>query len=138
MGDRISSGRRGVYMLGMLLMGGGVLLFLSSFYEVFTSFGGSGPQVTVTFDGDDYEPGWSRSAGGGAFGRAFGGILAIGAGRLLMKLGARGVAGSGLILDPDRARKDLSPYSRMVGGMAKDALKEAGVKLGRSDGGDAR
>ena len=50
--------------------------------------------------------------------------LAIGAvGELLKKIGARGLAGSGLILNPDRARKDLKPYSKMAGGMLEDALE---------------
>ena len=49
-----------------------------------------------------------------------------------MNLGRRGLAGSGAILDPGRARTDLEPWSRMAGGMAKDALDEAGVSLGKS------
>ena len=43
------------------------------------------------------------------------------------------VAQSGLILDPEQAREDLAPYSRMAGGLANDALQEAGIDLGRRD-----
>ena len=39
-------------------------------------------------------------------------------------VGARGVAGSGLTLDPERAREDLKPYSHLAGGMISDALGE--------------
>ncbi|NCG11770.1 MAG: hypothetical protein GWP38_00255, partial [Planctomycetia bacterium] len=48
-------------------------------------------------------------------------IAAVGG--LLKKIGARGLAGAGLILNPDRARKDLKPYSKMAGGMLEDALE---------------
>jgi uncharacterized OB-fold protein len=34
-----------------------------------------------------------------------------------------------MILDPEKARKDLEPYSRMTGGMVKDALDEAHINL---------
>jgi hypothetical protein len=46
-----------------------------------------------------------------------------------MRLGRAGVAGSGLKLDPQDARRDLEPWSRMTGGMLKDTLDEAGVDL---------
>jgi len=58
------------------------------------------------------------------------GLLGMGlivAGRLMMSVGARGLAGSGVVLDPRRAREDLEPYARMAGGLAKDALDEAGL-----------
>ncbi len=44
-----------------------------------------------------------------------------------MNVGARGAAGSGLVLNPEGARKDLEPWSRMAGGVAQDALSEVGV-----------
>ena len=59
--------------------------------------------------------------------RGIGGMLLMLDGTGLRSLGARGVAGSGLILEPDRARDYLWPFSRMAGGMAKDALKAAGI-----------
>jgi hypothetical protein len=51
-------------------------------------------------------------------------------GGILRGIGARGLAGSGVVLDPHKAREELEPYSRMTGGMVKDALDEAGVDLG--------
>ncbi len=42
----------------------------------------------------------------------------------------RALAGSGVVLDPKKAREDLEPYSRMAGGMVKDALDEADISLG--------
>ena len=51
-------------------------------------------------------------------------------GGIVRGLASRGLAGSGVVLDPEKARDDLEPYTRMVGGMAKDALDEAGIALG--------
>jgi hypothetical protein len=51
-------------------------------------------------------------------------------GQLVRRVGARGLAGSGVLLDPQKARDDLEPYSRMAGGMVKDALDEADIDLG--------
>ena len=38
-----------------------------------------------------------------------------------------------MILDPEKARDELEPYSRMAGGMVKDALNEADIKIGGGD-----
>ncbi len=56
--------------------------------------------------------------------RGVSGFVLILVGQWLRRLGARGLAGSGVLLDPERARRDLEPYSRMVGGMVGDALSE--------------
>ena len=57
-----------------------------------------------------------------------GGICIV-LGQFVMRLGRSGLAGSGLKLDPQEARKDLEPWSRMTGGMLKDALDEADIDL---------
>jgi hypothetical protein len=59
-------------------------------------------------------------------------IAAVGG--LLKKIGARGLAGAGLILNPDRARKDLKPYSKMAGGMLEDALENRDLSQSVSPG----
>ncbi len=46
-------------------------------------------------------------------------------GKALMAVGSRGLAGSGLKLDPGEAREDLKPWSKMAGGM----LNDAGINL---------
>ena len=66
--------------------------------------------------------------------RAFGGMLLIIVGGIIANIGARGVAGSGLKLDPEQAREDLEPFSRMGGGMLKDALDEADIHPGGGSG----
>ena len=62
--------------------------------------------------------------------RAIGGMVLIIVGQVIASIGAKGLAGSGIKLDPEQARKDLEPYSRMAGGMVKDALEEADINLG--------
>jgi hypothetical protein len=56
--------------------------------------------------------------------RGFGGMALMFAGGILMNLGRHGAAGSGLLLDPRKSRKDLEPWSRAAGGMTSDALDE--------------
>ena len=46
-------------------------------------------------------------------------------GGTLRKVGSRGLAGSGFVLDPQQAREDLEPWTRSAGGMVSDALEEA-------------
>lgn len=62
--------------------------------------------------------------------RAVVAIVFIFIGFVLMVVAARGVAGTGVILDPKRAREDLEPWARMSGGLLKDALDEANVLQG--------
>jgi hypothetical protein len=47
----------------------------------------------------------------------------------MRNIAARGKAGSGLVLDPQQAREDVEPWSRMQGGVIKDTLDEAGINL---------
>jgi hypothetical protein len=56
------------------------------------------------------------------------GMAVAAVGMFLRYVGARGLAGSGVLLDPSRARKDLEPYSRMTGGLIKDALEAADLR----------
>ena len=48
-------------------------------------------------------------------------------GQIISSIGARGLAGSGVVLDPEKAREDLKPYSKMAGGMLGDALEESNL-----------
>lgn len=112
---QISEARKTAYYLGTGLMVLGGTLFLSTFVTFAMHFG----------DFSDF----ASDAKSGMI-RAFGGMVLLFAGAIVRGVGARGLAGAGLVLDPEKARQDLEPYSRMAGGMAKDTLDEAGVKLG--------
>jgi len=117
MTKRISEGRKTAYYLGMGLMILGGILFASTFVTFAMNFG----------DFSNFESN-ARSD----MLRAFGGMALLVIGGIVRGIGARGLAGSGVVLDPEKARSELEPYSRMAGGMVKDAFDEADVKLGRN------
>ncbi len=115
MSRQISEERQAAYYVGMALTVLGVLLFVSVFITGAMHFGDFS-----NFASD------SRSS----MFRALAGMALIAIGQVIRGIGARGLAGSGVVLDPERAREELEPYSRMAGGMVKDALDEADVHLG--------
>jgi len=115
MARHISRERKGAYYIGMGIMVLGGILFASTFVTFAIHFG----------DFSNFE----SNAKSGMF-RAFGGMALLIAGQIVRGIGARGLAGSGVILDPNKAKQDLEPYSRMTGGIVKDALEEADVNLG--------
>lgn len=117
MAGRISEARKPTYYVGMVLTIAGFVLFASVLSSFLGHFG----------DFTNFES-RSRSQMLGMFG----GVALIVAGQVLRRTGARGLAGSGLLLDPARAREDLKPYSQMAGGVLKDVLQEADVNLGGS------
>lgn len=119
MSDDISDSRKGLYYLGMVLGAAG---FLCCFGAV--ASGGCG-----------------IAAGGiphpsGIFPIFFVGMFLFIAGGILVGIGRRGLAGSGIVLDPKQARKDLKPWAKMGGGILKDALEEAGLKKEESASSD--
>lgn len=108
----ISQERQLLYYGGMGCMGVGLLLFLSVFVTHIANFGNF----------EDFE-GQTRSFGF----RALGGMALMMIGGGLMHVGRSGLAGSGVMLDPQKARKDLEPWNRAAGGMAQDAIGEIEV-----------
>ncbi len=132
----ISPERKLLYYGGMILTGIGLLMFLSVFTAGIRQIE-QGPGFTssrtIEFDMGPRGPVLKRTPSGSgqpSFATAFIGMLLMAAGGFMMKLGRYGPAGAGVILDPQEARRDVEPWSRMTGGMVHDALDEAGVKLG--------
>ncbi len=115
MGKQISNGRKTAYYVGIGLMILGGLLFASTFVTIILNFGSF----------DNFE---ARAISGML--RAFGGMVLLVIGGILRGIGALGVAGSGVKLDPEQAKEELEPYARMAGGMIKDALDESEIKPG--------
>ena len=113
--SKISTERKGAYYLGTGLMVLGGLLFASVFVTGMMNFG----------DFSNFE----SDAKSSMF-RAFVGMALLVVGGIVRTVGARGLSGSGVVLDPERAREDLEPYSRMAGGMVKDALDETDLGVG--------
>lgn len=111
---QISEGRQTAYYLGTIIMVIGGLLFLSVFITGALNFGNF----------DNFE-----ERGSSEFLRAIIGMVLIVIGAVVKDIGAKGFAGSGVILNPEDAREDLEPWSRMAGGVVKDAVDEAGINL---------
>jgi len=112
---QISDERKVAYYVGMGLLILGGLLFASTFVTFLMHFG----------DFDNFE---ARAKSMGF--RAFGGMVLVIIGAIIQGIAAKGLAGSGVVLAPEQARGELEPYSRMAGGMVKDALDEAQIHLG--------
>jgi hypothetical protein len=123
---QITAERRALYYGGMALIAVGILLFVSTFF--------AGPEFGSRNDPQPGEPNfWQRAQerheefGQGMKATMYRTLLGMGVmviGGILMNIGARGAAGSGLVLDPEKARQDLEPWSRMGGGIVQDALSE--------------
>lgn len=112
MSDKISTERKTLYYVGNAIAIFGVLLFFSVFITGAMNFG--------NFDN------FQGQAQSEMF-RAIGGMALMVIGKVVAQIGAQGFAGSGVVLNPKQAREDLKPYSKMSGGMFKDALDESGV-----------
>ncbi|MBF7097012.1 zinc ribbon domain-containing protein [Alkalibacter mobilis] len=106
----ISDERKTLYYVGIGVSTIGFILFISTFFSFMNpeSMFDSGPGLMMA--------------------KPVIGVLMVGGGSAIRRIAARGAAGSGLILDPDKAREDLSPWSKMAGGMLNDALEETSVK----------
>ena len=98
----VSIQRKGLYYTGTVLVLLGFLLFGSVFVTGSMTWGDF-----TNFDAN------AKSE----MARGIGGMALIIVGSIVKGVGARGAAGSGLLLDPERARKDLEPYARMTGGL---------------------
>ena len=96
----IPPARRGVFYAGLALSGLGLLIFLSVFLSAALHFG-------------DFR-GFEDRTRGFAVRTVVGMVLMI-LGGALTRLGARGLAGSGVLLDPEKAGRDLSPWARLRG-----------------------
>ena len=120
----VSPKRKALYQVGIVLAAIGVFSFLGGFVFAFCSIGCERRDSRYPFA--MREPFDEGKVVLPMFG--IGMLLSI-TGSVLMNVGARGVAGSGMTLDPERARRDLEPLNRMEGGMVKDMLDEAGIDL---------
>ena len=107
----ISPERKTAYYVGMGLSGFGGLLFCLPFMAIPLAMINAIPIHAAPV----------------AFFFAFIGFALVAVGGVLMRIGRSGLAGAGVILDPNRARGEIEPFSRMAGGILKDKLDEAGL-----------
>ena len=101
---QVSPGRKLAFYLGYLCMAGSAL-------------------ITISLVSGPFESSWSglRSIAW----RAASALGCLVLGLFLRMIGIRGLAGSLVVLDPPRARKDLEPWSRAAGGLLDAAVSEA-------------
>lgn len=107
--SKISKERKITYYIGMGIMVVGFILFISVFFTIagffndpidsFNNFGRRPPVMNGIV-----------------------GMLLIIVGAVVSNIGAKGVAGSGLKLDPEEAREDLKPFNEAKGGMINDVI----------------
>jgi len=114
--------RKTIYYVGMTVCVIGFICFISVFFSFALNFG-------------DFNDFTARSRSMNM--RALIGMMMILLGTMMMKVGRMGLAGSGAKLEPEQARRDVEPWSRMTGGVVKDALDEAGIKLGANPSGES-
>jgi hypothetical protein len=112
---QVSPERKAAYYVGMVLSVVGLVVFLSTFVTFATHFG---------------DPSGVMAMSGSMMVRAIGGMILMMIGGAVMGIGRKGLAGAGVVLDPERGRRDLEPFTRQAGGMLKDALDEADIHLG--------
>lgn len=120
MGRNISPERQTAYYAGMALTGLGFLLIIIGFI----TFASGGIRSVNSFGGGE-------STVFTGFFTFFAGMVCCGVGQFIQRTAARGLAGSGILLDPQQARQDVEPWSRMTGGIVKDAIDEAGILQNR-------
>ena len=108
MSNKISNERKTMYYIGLGLTVLGGILFISSFFTAFNDFNNPGIDLGMP----------------SFFLRALIGMICMIVGSILMNVGAKGKAGSGLLLDPDKAREDLKPFSSAKGKMINDMAEE--------------
>ena len=110
MSNKISEERKALYYIGMILIVIGFILFISNIF---------------TFGNDDmFFQGPSTFMA-----RPLVGMICIIIGSILMNIGKKGTAGSGLILDPEKAREDLKPHSIAKGKMINDAIENIDIGI---------
>lgn len=142
---KISKERQVTYYIGNGLSLIGIILFLSFFLQVagFASGGlNSNPLnslsnsgFSINLDGQDVmviqnggTPQFKmRMPQGPNMAQPVIGMLFIIVGQVVANIGKSGLAGSGVILDPEKAREDLQPFNVAKGQMINDTLGELDV-----------
>lgn len=115
MADKISQERKTTYYIGIACLIIGFILFISSFFSGFSTLQNN--FQSSQFDSPDLS----------FIKRSLLGFVCIIAGGVLMAIGSKGLAGSGVILDPEKAREDLKPFNEVKGKMINDVVENIDV-----------
>jgi hypothetical protein len=114
--SQISEGRKTIYYVGMALAAVGGIMFACPFLGVACFLIGRVSSSPFQSDFPTFLP--------VTFGIGFVGFFLLAGGMMLANVGRAGLAGSGVILDPEKAREDLKPWNKMAGEMVNDTLSE--------------
>lgn len=109
MAGKISTERKATYYIGLGMIILGFILFISVFFSGISA-------MNDPFSGR-----------GVPFQNAVIGMILMIAGGVVSNIGAKGAAGSGIILDPEKAREDLKPYNEVKGQMINDVLENIDI-----------
>ena len=107
--SKISKQRKITYYIGIGMVLLGFILFMSVFFIAFS--------ISSEPFSEKIPP----------FSNAVIGMALIIAGSFVMKVGARGAAGAGLVLDPEKEREDMKPFNEAKGGMINDVISNIDV-----------
>jgi hypothetical protein len=109
--SKITTQRKATYYIGMGMIVIGFILFISVFFQ-------AASMMNDPFGKFNREPSFSNSIIG---------MLLMIAGSIVMSIGAKGTAGSGILLDPEKAREDLKPFNEAKGEMINDVISNIDV-----------
>lgn len=104
---QIQPWRKNLHTLGLVLIVIGLILFISPFFSIAGTMNSGFGTIME---------------GPGIISLGIFGFVLVVLGIALRGIGAKGLAGSGIVLDPEKAREDLQPYAKALGGMARDAV----------------
>jgi len=107
---KITKRRKVIYYIGIGMMVSGFLLFISVFLD------------TARFMNDPFMYGRQPS-----FISPIIGMIIMIVGTATINIGAKGAAGSGLLLDPEKAKEDLKPFNEAKGKMINDVVSNIDI-----------
>ncbi len=107
---KITKQRKATYYIGLGMTVLGFILFISVLF--------SAAMFMNNPFGASREPSFMNSV--------LGMVLMI-FGSFVSKIGAHGAAGSGILLDPEKAREDLKPFNEAKGGMINDVISNIDI-----------
>jgi len=107
---KITKQRKATYYIGLGMIVLGFILFISVFF--------SAAMFMNNPFGASREPSFMNSV--------LGMVLMI-SGSFVSRIGAHGAAGSGILLDPEKAREDLKPFNEAKGGMINDVISNIDI-----------
>lgn len=110
MSNKISTQRKAIYYVGIGMLVLGFILFISVFFAV---FGGMESNFFLNTSSLVTRP--------------IVGMICMIIGSIMMNVGSKGIAGSGVILDPEKAREDLKPFNSAKGEMINDVIENIDV-----------